>query len=75
MAHSIAFPTDPIIGQEYVADNAVTYIFMGNRWSAGNAVTTKKSYFVTDGSYSDWEYNPLVDNTLDGGASNGVTNP
>ena len=69
MAHSIAFPADPIIGQEYVADNAVTYIFLGDRWSAGNAVTTKKSSFVNDGSYSDWEYNPLIDNTLDGGAA------
>ena len=72
---TLTFPLNPTIGQEYVADNAVTYIFMGNRWSAGHAITTKRSSFVIDGSYSDWEYNPLIDNTLDGGASNGMTNP
>jgi len=72
---TLTMPQNPTIGQEYVADNTVTYIWMGDRWSAGNAITTKKSSFVIDGSYSDWEYNPSIDNALDGGASNGVANP
>ena len=71
MAHPIQFPSDPAMGQEYVAENTVTYIWTGDRWSAARAITNKQYFFTHNGSYSDWEYNSLTDNLLDGGWSGG----
>jgi C1A family cysteine protease len=71
MAHPIQFPTDPAVGQEYLAENTVTYIWTGDRWSAARAITTKKYVFAVNGSYADWEYNPVIDDLLDGGWSGG----
>lgn len=71
MAHPIKFPTNPAVGQEFLAENTVTYIYTGDRWSAARAIATKKYYFSINGSYADWEYNPAIDELLDGGWSSG----
>ena len=66
---SISFPSNPTVGQDYLADNSVTYIWTGNRWSAKQAIDTRKAQYAIDGLYAGSEYNPLIDITLDGGTA------
>jgi hypothetical protein len=68
-SRAISFPPNPAISQEYLADNSVSYVWTGNRWSAKQALETRKSEYALDGLYADSEYNPLIDITLDGGTA------
>ena len=64
MIMAITFPTTPALGQEYLADNGVTYNWMGTYWS--NAVPTAAGtafYTAVGGSAASETFN----NTLDGG--------
>ena len=66
---TIVFPTDPTLGQEYVADNSATYQWTGNSWSTLTPWLTGRSQFVVDGGVAGSTYNENLDNTLDlGGA-------
>jgi hypothetical protein len=61
---TITFPTDPALGQEYLADNGVTYNWMGTYWS--NAVPTAAGqafYTAVGGTAATEDFN----STLDGG--------
>ena len=69
-SNMIVFPSKPTAGQEFLADNGVTYIWMGNRWSATQAILTGQAQYTIDGLYAGSEYNPLIDATIDGGLSN-----
>jgi hypothetical protein len=60
--HTLQFPSDPVQDQEFVADNGVTYIWAGDRWSSALGITQGRARFIIDGQYSD----SLMDNTLDG---------
>jgi hypothetical protein len=68
-SNSIHFPSNPTVNQEYLADNSVSYVWTGDRWSAKQALETRKSEYTLDGLYSDSLYNPIVDITLDGGTA------
>jgi len=63
---AITFPTDPEIGQEYVADNTATYQWTGSIWSTLAPWSTGISQFVIDGSYADQNYIDNLDITIDG---------
>ena len=66
MTMAITFPTNPALGQEYLADNGVTYNWMGTYWS--NAVPTAAGtafYTAVGGSSATETFN----NTLDGGGA------
>ena len=63
---AITFPTDPETGDDFLADNGSTYIWMGNRWSSSYAVTQGVAQPVFDGGNSA-PFNTALDNTLDGG--------
>jgi hypothetical protein len=62
----IAFPTNPATGNEFLADNGVTFIWMGDRWSGSYAVATGRAQPVFDGEDAS-PYNSVLDNTLEGG--------
>ena len=64
----ITFPTNPATGDEFLADNGSTYIWMGNRWSGIYAVLTGQAQPVFNGETSS-PYNSALDNTLDGGVA------
>ena len=66
---AITFPTSPTLGQEFVAVNGATYIWLGNRWSSARAVQTGTAEHIIEGGDSAWAYNDLTDNTVDGGTS------
>jgi hypothetical protein len=64
MTMAITFPTTPTLGQEYLADNGVTYNWMGTHWS--NAVPTSAGtafYTAVGGTAATEDFN----STLDGG--------
>jgi hypothetical protein len=61
----LQFPSDPALNQEFVADNLVTYKWLGDRWSSEAGIVQKTSRFVIDGEYS----SSTIDNTLDGGTA------
>jgi hypothetical protein len=66
----ITFPTDPTLGQEYVALNGATYVWLGNRWSSVVAINNGTAGYVEEGgdAYTwDTPVNNLYDTTLDGG--------
>ena len=69
MTHPIQFPTSPDPGDQYLADNGVTYIWVGSRWSAVQAITSGQAQYTLEGGYADFEYNSSVDSTTDGGYS------
>lgn len=60
---TITFPTNPTTGDEYLADNGSTYIWMGDRWSGTQAVLSGMAQPVFDGAYA----SSASDNTLEGG--------
>jgi hypothetical protein len=61
----ITFPSNPHVGDEFLADNGSTYIWMGDRWSGTYAVFMGIAEPVIDGEDSS-PFNTLLDNTLDG---------
>ncbi len=65
----ITFPTAPTTGQEFVAVNGATYIWLGNRWNSVTAVNNRTAAHIVEGGDSAWVYNELTDATLDGGSA------
>lgn len=66
---AVTFPTDPTIGQEYVADNSATYQWTGSAWSTLVPWLNGRAQFVADGGISVQSYNDNIDYTLDGGGA------
>jgi hypothetical protein len=67
---ALTFPTNPTIGQEFLADNTVTYIWNGSAWSSAIAIHNGTAEYATYGGSASSVYNDLLDNTLDGGGGN-----
>jgi hypothetical protein len=68
----ITFPTDPTTGQEYVALNGATYVWLGNRWSSVVAINNQTAAYIAEaGDAFTWDTptNNLYDTTLDGGTA------
>jgi hypothetical protein len=68
---AITFPTTATVGQSYVATNAVTYVWTGDRWSASRAITNNQAKYYVEGGDSSFSYNENLDGLLDGGFSDG----
>jgi hypothetical protein len=62
----VEFPETPTLGQKYVADNAVTYTWLGNRWSSATAINAGTAEYYRDGGRANTEY---FADTLDGGTA------
>jgi hypothetical protein len=70
MTHPIPFPTSPQTGQQFLADNTVTYIWTGDRWSSSRALVNRYTTFtVEEGAFADFDYNPSINKLLDSGDS------
>ena len=68
----ITFPTNPEIGDYFLAYNSTTYVWMGDRWSGAQAVLIGLASPFYDGEYASSTYNSNLDATLDGGVNNGI---
>jgi hypothetical protein len=66
---AITFPPSPSVGQEYVALNTVTYVWMGTYWSSKEAIISNRAKYYVEGGDSAWNYTTPIDNTLDGGTA------
>jgi hypothetical protein len=65
----ITFPTNPTLGQRYVAINGSTYTWMGNRWDSANALETGQALFYVEGGNAAFDYDENRDGLLDGGTA------
>jgi hypothetical protein len=68
----ITFPTEPTTGQEYVATNGATYVWLGNRWNSVVAINNRTAAYIAEGGDAfTWDdpTNYDYDSTLDGGLS------
>ncbi len=45
----VEFPQNPTTGQQWVAENAVTYTWLGNRWSSATALANGTAVHYKDG--------------------------
>jgi hypothetical protein len=63
------FPADPQTNAQYVAENNIVYIWTGDRWSSTLAVQTAAASYVLDGEYAASQYDPQLDQELDGGGA------
>ena len=68
-SQGIHFPANPAVGQDYLADNATTYIWTGEHWSAKQAINTRRAVYALDALYAGSVFDPLIDIELDGGAA------
>jgi hypothetical protein len=68
-SQGIHFPANPAVGQDYLADNAITYIWTGDRWSAKQAINTQQAVHALDALYAGSVFDPLIDKELDGGTA------
>jgi hypothetical protein len=60
----IIFPSTPELGQEFLADNGVTYNWMGTHWSNKVPTAAGTAYYTAVGGFADTE---IFNRTLDGG--------
>ena len=65
---ALVFPSNPTLGDLYVADNTVTYIWTGSAWDSAIPIHNGLAEFVYEGGQSDFSYT-ILDNTLDGGTA------
>lgn len=65
----ITFPTNPTTGQEFVATNGATYVWLGNRWNSVTAIQNRTAAYIVEGGDSAWVYDELTDTILDGGTA------
>ena len=61
---AITFPTDPALGQEFLADNGVTYEWQGMHWSNAVPTAAGRAFYTAVGGFADTEN---FNRTLDGG--------
>ena len=60
----IIFPQNPTQNQEFLADNGVTYVWMGTYWSNAVPTAAGTAYYTAVGGLADTE---TFNRTLDGG--------
>lgn len=61
---AIIFPTDPALGQEFLADNGVTYEWQGTHWSNAVPTAAGRAFYTAVGGDANTE---TFNSTLDGG--------
>lgn len=69
MAEIVVFPDNPYYGQVWVAENTVTYMWMGDRWSSAEPLHQGIAEYYRDGGRANTE---TFDDFLDGGDVNGA---
>jgi hypothetical protein len=64
MTMTITFPTTPTLGQEYLADNGVTYEWQGTHWSNKIPTEAGRAFYTAVGGFANTE---TFNRTLEGG--------
>ena len=66
---AITFPTDPELGQEYLPDNGVTYLWTGSYWSSAAPTAAGKSKYTAVGGDAFTVFDDVFTNEIDGGGA------
>ena len=61
---AIIFPSTPTLGQEFLADNGITYNWIGTYWSTAVPIAAGTAFYTAFGGTAATE---SFNNTLDGG--------
>jgi C1A family cysteine protease len=72
---TLTFPQNPTVGQQWVAENAVTYTWLGDHWNSVTAISNGTVKYYNEGGGASFEYTPLSDGLLDGGLADGSADP
>ncbi len=62
----VEFPQNPTTGQEWVAENTVTYTWLGNRWSSAAAIAAGTAVHYKEGGRAS---TTVFLNEMDGGTA------
>jgi len=62
----VEFPQNPTTGQQWVAENTVTYTWLGDRWSSAIAVSNGTAVHYKEGGRAN---TTVFLNELDGGTA------
>lgn len=62
----VEFPTGPSTGQQWVAENGVTYTWLGDRWNSAIALQLGTAAAYVDGGRAETTH---FDITIDGGTA------
>ncbi len=65
---ALEFPQNPTLGDFYVADNSVTYVFTGVVWDSSIPIHNGTAFFTEVGGIANTVFT-VLDNTLDGGTA------
>lgn len=63
----IQMPTNPTVGQQYVAQNTITYEWTGDRWSSAIPAENGTAVFSINNGSPYFIFDPYLDTTIDGG--------
>jgi len=66
---AIIFPENPVLGQQYLPTNTVTYIWTGDRWSSAIPIHNGSALYAIEGLDAELQYSNYLDNTIDGGGA------
>ncbi len=64
MTMTITFPENPTLGQEFLADNGVTYNWIGTHWSNAVPTAAGTAFYTEVGGFANTE---TFNRTLEGG--------
>ena len=65
---ALQFPQSPTLGDLFIADNAVTYIWTGVAWDSAIPIHNGLAEFTDVGGIASTGYT-VLDNSLDGGTA------
>lgn len=68
-SQGINFPPNPMVGDDFLADNEVTYLWTGDRWSSKQAIDSNLTEYAIDALYATSVYTTATDILLDGGTA------
>ena len=63
---ALQFPESPTLGDLFIADNSVTYIWTGSAWDSAIPIHNGLAQFTDVGGVANTVFT-ILDNTLDGG--------
>lgn len=65
---ALEFPQNPSLGDLFLADNAVTYVWTGVAWDSSIPIHNGTARYFDVGGLASTEYT-VLDNSLDGGTA------
>ncbi len=65
---ALQFPTNPTLGDLFLADNAITYVWTGAAWDSSIPIHNGTAQYIDVGGVASTVFT-VLDNSLDGGTA------